>query len=70
MTQFKYKIITINPTPSNHYDIIDDTKILENHLNEGWIIDRETVIPCSVSAPAYRGLSSIIYILYKNYENI
>lgn len=62
-----YKVITINPTTSQHFDIIKDTKELETLLNEGWIIEKEAIIPCSVSAPAYRGLSSIIYILSLNY---
>lgn len=59
----RYKVITINPTPGHHYDNITETEELENLLNEGWVIEREVVIPCSVSAPAYRGLSSVIYIL-------
>ena len=58
-----YKVIKINPTPSQHFDTISNTDHLENLLNDGWIIERETVIPCSVSAANYRGLSSIIYIL-------
>lgn len=58
-----YKIVTINPTTSDHFDTISNTKELENLLNEGWTIEKETIIPCSVSAPAYRGLSSVIYIL-------
>lgn len=57
-----YKVVTINPTtsPSQYHN---NTKELENLLNEGWIIERETVISCSVSSPDYRGLSSVIYIL-------
>jgi len=61
-----YKVITINPTPSSNYDNITKTQELENLLNEGWMIERETVVPCSVSAPAYRGLSSIIYVMSIN----
>lgn len=58
-----YKVIKINPTPGSNYDNIIKTQELEDLLNKGWKIERETVIPCSVSAPAYRGLSSIIYIM-------
>lgn len=58
-----YKVITINPTPNKNYDNITNTEELENLLNKGWIIERETVIPCSVSATVYRGLSSIVYIM-------
>lgn len=62
----KYKVITINPTSSDHFDNITKTQQLEDCLNDGWVIERETVIPCSVSAPAYRGLSSILYVLSIN----
>ena len=58
-----YKVIAINPTPGSNYDNITKTEELESLLNKGWVIERETAIPCSVSAPAYRGLSSIMYIL-------
>lgn len=61
-----YKVITINPTTSEHFDTIKNTGELETLLNEGWIIERESIIPCSVSAPAYRGLSAIIYVLSIN----
>lgn len=63
MNNKSYKVIVINPTPNTNYDNITKTQELETFLNKGWRIERETVIPCSVSAPAYRGLSSVIYIL-------
>ena len=60
-----YKVIPVNSTPGNHHDRVtySDVKYLEELLNEGWVIERETILSGSVSAPAYKGLSAVIYIL-------
>lgn len=59
----EYKIVKISPSRGTYYDSMGDTKELEEFLNKGWIIERETIVPSSCSSTNYTSLSSIIYIL-------
>ena len=57
-----FKVLTIDASRGVYGDTVGSTHKLEELLNKGWTIERETVIPCS-STDSYKGLASIVYIL-------
>lgn len=62
------KAICVSPFIGEHHDIItgESLESLNKHLSEGWIVEKEIILPCSTSAKAYKGLSSVILILEKH----
>jgi hypothetical protein len=61
------KIVIVNPKIGEYQDKLNNDSVdgLNTYLNDGWEIERETVIPVATGQSDYRRLGSIIYILYK-----
>ena len=60
------KIVIVNPYSYEYNDELKTSSVdeLNTYLNDGWEIERETVLPVSTGKD-YRRLGSVIYILYK-----
>lgn len=60
------KIVIVNPYSGTYNDELKTSSVdeLNTYLNDGWEIERETVLPVSTGKD-YRRLGSVIYILYK-----
>lgn len=61
------KIVIVNPKIGEYKDNLNKDSVdeLNTYLNDGWEIERETVIPVATGQSDYRRLGSVIYILYK-----
>lgn len=60
------KIVIVNPNYGSYNDVLKSSNLdeLNTYLNDGWEIERETILPVSTGKD-YRRLGSVIYILYK-----
>lgn len=65
------KALSVNPSTGDNHDRVTESNLanLNSYLEAGWIIEDKIVLPCSVSAPAYKGLSSVIFIMSKTIQD-
>lgn len=65
------KALSVNPSTGDNHDRMTQSNLAElnNYLEAGWLIEDKIVIPCSTSAPAYKGLSSVIFIMSKTIQD-
>lgn len=63
------KVIIVNPYAGSFSDELKPSNVeeLNTLLNDGWLIEREVILPVS-TGKEYRRLGSVIFILYKPEE--
>ena len=63
------KIIIVNPYSGTYSDELKPSNVedLTTYLNDGWLIEREIILPVSTGKD-YRRLGSVMFILYKPEE--
>ncbi len=64
------KVIIVNPYAGSFSDELKLSNVeeLSTYLNDGWLIEREIILPVSTGKD-YRRLGSVMFILYKPKPN-